>query len=273
MNTVLYNRAPDDSRTIWHYHKVTPGISINHWHTHFELLYIHQGDCSIKACGNTYVIKPPAIILYRPFTSHYLMTISDGLYDRSMIHFSFQDLSYFSKDIVSMDFMKDSPILTLNLDADQNRKLSTMFEELFSDADNFVYSRLYLALIINYIAEETRKLNYIPADGKREYICDVLQYITENLDQPLELESTANMFGVGRTKLNCDMRNFSGLTFKQTVSEFRLTRAYELIESGHSISSAALECGYCSESHFIQSFRRKWGITPGNMMRDIDKTQ
>ena len=39
-----------------------------------------------------------------------------------------------------------------------------------------------------------------------------------------------------------------------------------MLKRGESIIRTSLECGYCSEAHFIKAFREYWGITPGEYL-------
>ena len=87
-----------------------------------------------------------------------------------------------------------------------------------------------------------------PSDAS--YISNVLQYLSENLSEPLLLESTAEYFGVSRTKMNKDLYSVTGMTFKNYLTELRMIKAKGLMEDGHSVTEAAQECGYNSESNF-----------------------
>ena len=39
----------------------------------------------------------------------------------------------------------------------------------------------------------------------------------------------------------------------------------EMLENGESILHTAMACGYSTESHFIMTFRKYWGTTPGTI--------
>lgn len=89
-----------------------------------------------------------------------------------------------------------------------------------------------------------------------------MRYLSENLSEPLLLETTAEYFGVSRTKMNKDLYSVTGMTFKNYLTELRMIKAKGLMEDGHSVTAAAQECGYNSESNFIAVYRRRWGCTP-----------
>ncbi len=257
------------AKNYWEHHKTSAGLYLKHWHPHYEILLIHHGICVAKINDVEYYLQAPSLILYRPFTFHEFFTSSDDLYDRSILHFGNSDLMHFSKDIVSMDFLEDAPMLILSLELITYEKLNMLFDMLFEKQYDFAYSRLYLIQIIKFIADEVTKVNFKPEKRKQDYIGEVLHYVTSNISDSLKLEETARMFGIGRTKLNKDIKEFSGMTYKQTVTEFRMTLAREMIEDGKTLTYTALECGYNNESHFIQTFKKRWGMTPMKFQRDV----
>jgi len=191
-----------------------------------------------------------------------------GIYERSMINFSISDVALFSDKLLSMSFMGELPLLIVPLNENQTCKLDDLFGAIFANLWDFTENRLYIALIIYqiYRAAENQGLLRVGV-LQRQYISNVLQFLSENLSETLRLESTAAYFGVGRTKLNSDLRAVTGMTFKEYLTELRMTKAKELMEECGSVTCAALECGYNSESNFIAAYRRRWGCTPGENRR------
>jgi len=48
----------------------------------------------------------------------------------------------------------------------------------------------------------------------------------------------------------------------------RLLRGLELLAEGQSVTTVALELGYCNISAFIALFKRTFGVTPTRYMRN-----
>lgn len=207
-----------------------------HWHPHYEMLVIVSGSYTLTSHTFNYTSDRPAVFIHRPFCLHKLNSPTDGIYVRYIIHIDKNLLSMFSPQLLDMS--------------------------CFADA-----GALYCALALH-------KALGIFESGRGElfatrysYIQDVLQYITDNLSEPLTIDELCRRFGVGHTKLSSDFKSAVGTTYKKYVCDLRQSRARELLESGAGIIDASLEVGYSSEAHFIKAFREYWGETPGRFMR------
>ena len=267
INLTQQNRHLDKNK--WRYHRQTNGLQLSpHWHTHYEILLIYKGDGRVFSGGKVLPFRAPCVILYRPFTMHGMSVSAQSVYERSMINFTVGDVALFSEKLLSLSFLGDLPLLIIPLSEKQTEELDALFGAIFSNLWDFTENRLYIALIIHYLhcAADTQKL-LASSTVQRAYISNVLQYLSENLSEPLRLESSAAYFGVGRTKLNEDLRKVTGMTFKEYLTELRMTKAKELLEVKESVADIAMECGYNSESNFIAAYRRRWGCTPGENRR------
>lgn len=264
MDDILTQRNIHNDKDNWRFHRQRQGMTLlPHWHTNYEILLIYKGDVSLLACKRCLPLKVPCIILYRPFTLHGLIASPEHVYDRSMVNYTAADMALFSDKLLSMSFMGDLPLLIIPLNEQQTQEFDVLFEAIHKNLWDFTENRLYIALIIYKIYQEAEKQGLLSDDSlHRNYISGVLQYMSENLSEPLHLEATAKRFGVGRTKLNNDLRTVTGMTFKEYLTEFRMSKAKELMHDGCSVAWAASECGYSSESNFIAAYHRRWGCTP-----------
>ncbi len=52
-------------------------------------------------------------------------------------------------------------------------------------------------------------------------------------------------------------------TLHAFIADFRMERARAILEAGASVKEAAFQLGFKTTSHFIRSYREKFGITPG----------
>jgi AraC-like DNA-binding protein len=60
-----------------------------------------------------------------------------------------------------------------------------------------------------------------------------------------------------------------GTSFESWRRQVRLTKAVELLISGHSVKEAAFQIGYCQSSPFVEMFRRTFGKTPKVWISEI----
>lgn len=92
--------------------------------------------------------------------------------------------------------------------------------------------------------------------------------IDANLDADLSLKSLAEESGYSRAHFLRMFRTATGLTPHQYVLDLRLRRAQErLRQANSSIIDVALSCGFSSQSHMTNVFRRRLETTPGELRR------
>jgi AraC family transcriptional regulator len=99
----------------------------------------------------------------------------------------------------------------------------------------------------------------IPSRRLRE----VLSFIEENLHRDLALREIAESAGLGVSHFGMLFRRSMGLSVHQYLIRRRVERASWLLRKGKlSIGEAALETGFCHQSHLALHMRRILGISP-----------
>ena len=85
--------------------------------------------------------------------------------------------------------------------------------------------------------------------------------------------SLSQQFHVSQTKLKQDFRQITGMSLKTFYLQNRLHNALFLLEStDEDLASIAYSCGFSGESHFIENFRKAYGITPGVFRKEKAET-
>jgi AraC family transcriptional regulator len=94
--------------------------------------------------------------------------------------------------------------------------------------------------------------------------------IEAELDTELSLASLANESGYSRAHFLRMFRAATGLTPHQYVLERRLSTAQQLLRrSKMLLADIALKCGFSSQTHMNDVFRKRLGVTPLEYRRDI----
>lgn len=97
------------------------------------------------------------------------------------------------------------------------------------------------------------------ADGAHE----VLRYIRENLGQNITVSSLCAQFHTNRTTLTRMIKDLTGLSPMQYVSEERLNQSRaDLLFTMLSLSELAEKYGFSDENYYIRSFKKRFGTTP-----------
>ncbi|WP_455289610.1 helix-turn-helix domain-containing protein, partial [Cupriavidus necator] len=82
------------------------------------------------------------------------------------------------------------------------------------------------------------------------------------------LDSWAKLANISPRTLNRRFPIETGYSFGAWRQRARLLRALELLVEGHSVTATALELGYSNISAFIALFKRTFGLTPAQYLRE-----
>ncbi len=90
-----------------------------------------------------------------------------------------------------------------------------------------------------------------------------IDYIQNNLESKLSLESMAKQVGISRYYFAAQFRQAMGIAPHQYVNQQRIKKAQRLLQqTERSLVEIAVDCGFASQSHFNKVFRQYVGTTP-----------
>ena len=89
-------------------------------------------------------------------------------------------------------------------------------------------------------------------------------YIDEHSEDQLSLEFLARMVNLSPYYLGHKFKKHTGLTPRQYIIQARIRNLKKHFVSDKKILSAALDCGFYDQSHFIRHFRKHVGMKPKN---------
>lgn len=88
------------------------------------------------------------------------------------------------------------------------------------------------------------------------------RWMLEHLTQPIRVEDMAKIMGMSKRTFCRHFVDTCGHTPAQFLLRLRLERAKELLETGESVKSVAIDVGFKSESGFRRAFETLFGVTP-----------
>lgn len=100
----------------------------------------------------------------------------------------------------------------------------------------------------------------------------MVNWIDENITNDPTLERMAEFIGYSHYYCSSQFHEAVGRTFKQYVSERRLTYAInDIRQSREKILDIAVKYGYSSQAAFTRAFVSNFGYTPNRCRKDADK--
>ena len=93
-------------------------------------------------------------------------------------------------------------------------------------------------------------------------------HANEHLLEPVTVKSVAESIYVNPSYLSTTFRQEIGETFSHYIRRKRIRHAEKLLREGNgSMADIAALCQFCSQSHFIQVFKKMKGLTPEQFRR------
>jgi len=86
-------------------------------------------------------------------------------------------------------------------------------------------------------------------------------------DTVVTLSEWSARLGLSEKTLMRTFQRETGLSFRGWRQRMRLLSSLASLETGQSVTEAALACGYDSTSAYIAAFKRLFGMTPGELFR------
>src|SRR5689334_2539028 len=145
--------------------------------------------------------------------------------------------------------------------------LRTLGSELNSEASAGTLPPIIASSLAGFVAAAFADQHVVmPSRGSKARLPAYREYVDAHLGdgdfRPLDV---ARHFNVSERYVRMIFQS-SGEPLSAFLLRRRLERAAELLRneyySGHTITDIALECGFNGASHFGQSFRRRFGVTP-----------
>src|SRR5690606_4729631 len=121
---------------------------------------------------------------------------------------------------------------------------------------------LHLGLLLDTLTQEYFSSDSMQSNSENSYLTKLLKYLGNNFNRKIKIEELADSFYVSRSKLMSDFKSVFGVTINQYLKLIRINNAKSMLIQGHSITETANVCGFCSDSHFIATFKNITGMTP-----------
>lgn len=122
--------------------------------------------------------------------------------------------------------------------------------------------------ILNYLTNKATDLTYGVFNAKAclassPAIKRCVHYIHVHLHEKITTENLANVCNISRSYLSVLFKKELGISIHDYILKEKMNAARVYLSDGVSFSEIAYRLSFCSESHFISSYKKYYGITPG----------
>lgn len=250
-----------------------------HSHSFFEVICVLNGSCNNIFLSGTFPMKAREVCIVAPQTVHALSAFSDDciVYNLAIRSSAFEKtfLDALPKDSILYLFFKKSLDLPgekscLYFKKPQDYELQKLILDMY---DEMKQQRLYYGSFLNamlalffiqLLRTYEKDILFLHSQQKKqnENLIFILKYI-ENNYKTVTLKELASFFGYSERQMIRILKTYTGENFSSLIRSVRLAKACELLKySDTRLAEIITETGYSNASHFNESFRRVYGLSP-----------
>lgn len=255
-----------------------------HWHSFFEITYIHKGCGNYYVNGQKYDVSDGDIIIFNNVEPHGWNVCDEDMKALVMVfasEFVAERTSIFDLEYLYPFVERGSNFRNkISKEDSITSEIGKMIMEIHGEwkAKHTGYKLMIkanvlriLTLLIRYSQDETKsskELQQKKLEMKR--LQDAFDYIAMNYCEKLTLNEVAESVHMSPNYFSSYFGKVTNSTFSEYLVSLRLKKAKELMRTTTlSSKEIAAKCGFCNMSNFYRLFKKQSGISP----RDKRKNQ
>lgn len=230
------------------------------WHINIELLYCTDGEGYVTVDDKDIPFYRGGIVVVNSNRLHRVCSEGSVRYNVLIIDHRFcADNGVPTDEILFEDCIRDAELCR---DFDRVIKCYGLQGKIRTAAVRHAVLGLLIRLYRDhFVAEDAAQQSSVTV----ERIKSVVRYIRRHIADELTLDEIAASAGVSKYHLAREFKRFSGQTVFEHINAIRCKEAKRLIESGMSVSAAALSCGFENMSYFSRTYKKYTGTLPSSV--------
>ena len=246
-----------------------------HYHEFCKVLFLLQGSGAYFVDGQQYLLQPGDIVLLDAHSIHRPELDGDTPYERIILYISPEYLQRQSTADCSLrSVFSGEKGHVLRLGEAQRQKIFRLAAQLERELSEDAFGREIVssAGLLRLLVEIGRNREHPATDPtgpvipKDKRIAEILRYIDDHLAEDLDAEVIARAFFISKYHMMRLFRRETGTTVHLYITQKRLVKARELMDSGMRATEACYRCGWRSYSSFTRAYGKHLGTTPTGRM-------
>ena len=256
-------------------HNDTWNMSRLHFHDHFELPLTSPGNIFVN--DQVYPLRRGTLYLIGENTLH--RTMATGAHARYVLHISRKSLMQLSTVQTDFTQLTHDSFRRANLNGMQMTEIIELFQALERNKNDgsFGSDIHQMVALLNLLIRVAPTLNAATAGEaihNKDFlrVAPILDYIRDNLSEPLSLDQIASQFFISKHYLCRVFKAATGFSVMEYIIYSRVLRARQLLQEGTSVQQAGELSGFSDNSHFIRTFGHLTGVTPGRYAKEYQSS-
>lgn len=234
-----------------------------HAHSYYEMTLYEPFDGQISVNDKVFNTKIPTAVLITPSDYHKIEVFEKSNAQFIKIGFS-NHILHSEKNFNSYVFQSPSEnsIFLIKL----------LFNEILQNRQNAPYISSIINTLVYNIEQHGEYIETFSPTKSLSLSVNAVKLIKENFHTDITLSSVANTLSVSPQYLSSVFKQNVGIGFSEYLSDIRLRFAATLLsEKQNNITQISEICGYKNISHFIRSFKKKYGVSPSLYTKTLKK--
>ena len=240
-----------------------------HSHKYFEVSLIVSGSIRSLLCDRCDEGSHSRLVLTSPGTPHFIYMTEPSLYHRVNLCFSMDFVTDYIPEWQELKkvFGKNGNIIPVGGEvcAFLLQKLDAINAER-----NELRQKLLILELLSHVSDLDVSRSDLPDERPPKCVVDALSYIQEHYAEHIVANELAWKLGISRTTLMTAFKKHTGTTLGDYITRVRVKKAVSILKLGESQESAAEQTGLYNGGGLIRAFKRCYGMTPKQYLKNLD---
>ena len=236
-----------------------------HLHSRFEIVVPTAGRVLAQMDGREYILLPGDMLVVFPGVPHSFDSTESS--EGYMITFYSEMLADIGEAMTEVQ--PAEPLVHI---AAQDRDVAYCLErlsEMAGENANETLAQAYLTLMFLRLGDAL-ELQQADPSASKELLYRAMQYISQNLSQPLSIRQTAHALGVNSYYLSHVLNERLHMGFRAYLNALRIERARRYLRvTSWSVEEVAGACGFLTLRTFDRVFLELCGCTPREFRKSV----
>lgn len=236
-----------------------------HVHDFYELVFYFSGDVEYV---NRDLVNTPYrgnLIVNRPGEAHTTRLLKESSYDRFVLYFDREFLSFFGGELPIFLFIEEMPSFAVGFDrsaVDRIHDILCEIEDSFLREDELSMQDAYCKILslFSLICSEgsgSAELRNIP-----EGVLKLKSYIDTHCTEIATVNEIATEFFYSREHLSRLFKRYFNIPISDYLAFRKAEESKRMLEEGRKVSDVCSLCGFGSTPAYIRAFKQFFKMTP-----------
>ncbi len=233
----------------------------NHFHEHYVIGFVEDGERRLSCKNREYAIKPGNIVIFNPGDNHACVQSDEGTFDYRGFNISKAVMLDLAEEVTGR---RELPGFSENVlfDAEIACCLRALHDMVMSGAADFGREEGLLLLVSALIQNYGQPFESCLPECRSE-IERACEFMAEHFSERICLDGICRYAGLSKSTLLRAFTKSKGVTPYRYLEMIRVNQAKKLLGEGVLPVEAAVRTGFSDQSHFTNYFNSFIGLAPG----------